>query len=186
MKPEKRLLKYYKSIQRLVRNKAHSYDFDYDEVLQYVLHHLENDDYKKIRAFKDGGPASFETFITTVVVRLIVSFYRQTKSRKNKMEKFGRGLLTMEILGPEKSLLEMEKIRFMETALELLPAQLETLTKEEQRILKMKYLEDLKLSTISRVLHLSRFKTARLLEDAIVKLRRSLDDAIKKSKAPGE
>lgn len=186
MKPEKRLLKHYKYIQKVVRHEAYCYYFDYDDVMHYVLHHLANDDYKKVRAFDEEGDACFKTFITTVVVHLIISFDRQTKSHKKRLEKFGRSLLIQGILEPDKFLIEMEEIQFKEKALGILPGILKTLTDDEQRIIKMKYYKGLKISTISRELKISWYKIRKMFEDAREKLKRGLDEALKKNQEHGD
>lgn len=196
---KKLLWKHYKHIQRLVRHLASRYGLDPDDVLNLVLDELSKNDFGKITAYEGRYRCTFKTFINKVVANLVYSFLRKKKSREKTLEEvepdvFDQGksvekssqtIFDQEIKEPLEILVEIEAGESREKAAAHLPEILKNLDKEERRAIKMKFFKGLKISTISRELKLSRHKVKRILENAEFKIKRQLNEILKRRKNPG-
>jgi RNA polymerase sigma factor (sigma-70 family) len=196
---KKRLWKHFRQIQRLVKQKSYRYGLDHDVVLNLVLDELSKNDFSKIRAFEGRQQCTFKTFINTVVTNLVVGFFRKKKSRERTLEevepdvfvqgkcieKFNQTIFDQEVKEPLEILLEIKESELLEKALTHLPKILKKLDKEEQRVIKMRFFKELKISTIARELNLSRHKVGRILENVKFKIKGQLDEILKRNKNPG-
>ena len=72
---QKQLYNHNQYIESLSRKRFH-YLVTAEEAYAYVMEKLEADDYRRIRAFS-GQRASFRTFLTTVVNRLLIDFRKK-------------------------------------------------------------------------------------------------------------
>lgn len=172
------LLEHYSYIVSIVEYHAEKFDLDYDNVLNFVLDKLSANSYKKITAFK--GKSSFKTFITTVVARVIYTYGRRIGDREKKVEELSFDVPAPNAQNPLEFLVEIEEARHKEKALKYLPGILKSLTKQEQRIIRMKHEWELKISTVSKTLGVSRYRVERILEGAEFKIKQQLDYCLAK------
>ena len=172
------LLEHYNYIASIVQYHANKFDLDYDNVLNFVLDKLSANNYKKIAAFE--GKSSFKTFITTVAARLIYTYGRRTGDREKKVEELSDLIPAPNVQNPLEFLIEIEEARHKEKALKYLPGILTSLAKQEQRIIRMKHEWELKISTISKTLRVSRYRVERILEGAEFKIKQQLDSCLAK------
>ena len=172
------LLEHYSYIASIVRFHTEKFDLDYDNVLNFVLDKLSANNYKKIAAFK--GKSSFKTFITTVVARLIYTYGRRTGDREKKVEELSNLIPAANFQNPLEFLIEIEEARHKERALKYLPGILKSLAKPEQRVIRMKHEWELRISTISNTLRVSRYRVERILEGAEIKIKQQLDSYLAK------
>jgi RNA polymerase sigma factor (sigma-70 family) len=175
------LLAYYGYIVSVVEYHAKRFDLDHDDALNFVLDKLAANDYKKIRAYR--GESSFKTFITTVVARLIYTYGRKVGSREKKVGELSHDVPDPNVRNPLEFLIEVEGERFKEKALQCLPGILKNLTKQEQRIIRMKYEWELKISTVSKTLGISRYRVERILEGAEFKIKQRLESYLAKNRS---
>lgn len=172
------LLEHYTYIASIVEYHAEKYDLDYDNVLNFVLDKLSANNYKKITAFK--RKSSFKTFITTVVARVIYTYGRRIGNREKKVEELPDQIPAPKVQNPLDFLIEIEEARHKEKALKYLPGILKSLAKQEQRVIRMKHEWELKISTISNTLRVSRYRVERILEGAEFKIKQQLDSCLAK------
>lgn len=172
------LLEHYSYISSIVEYHAEKYDLDYDNVFNFVLDKLSANNYKKITAFK--RKSSFKTFITTVVARVIYTYGRRTGDREKKVEELSTDVQAPNVQNPLEFLIEIEEARHKEKALKYLPRILKSLAKQEQWIIRMKHEWELKISTISNILQVSRYRVERILEGAEFKIKQQLDSCLAK------
>jgi RNA polymerase sigma factor (sigma-70 family) len=173
------LLEHYSYIASIVEYHAKKFDLDHDDVMNFVLDKLSGNNYKKIRTFK--GKSSFKTFITTVVARVIYTYGRKTGSRGKKIYGLIYDIPDPNSKNPLEFLIEIEEARHKEKALQYLPGILKNLTKQEQRIIRMKHDWELKISTISKTLGISRYRVERILEGVEFKIKQQLDSCLAKN-----
>lgn len=172
------LLDHYTYIASIVQFHAKKFDLDYDNVLNFVLDKLSANNYKKIAAFK--GKSSFKTFITTVVARVIYTYGRRIGGREKKVEELSTDVPAPNVQSPLEFLIDIEETRHKEKALKYLPGILKSLAKQEQRVIRMKYEWELKISTISNILQVSRYRVERILEGAEFKIKQQLEFCLAK------
>jgi RNA polymerase sigma factor (sigma-70 family) len=170
------LLEHYSYIASIVEYHAKRFDLDHDDALNFVLDKLSGNDYKKIRDFK--GRSSFKTFITTVVARLIYTYGRKSGTRAKKLEELPCDVPDPETKNPLEFLIEIEETLYKEKALTFLPGILKSLSKQEQRVIRMKHEWELKISTIAKTLDISRYRLERILGGAEFKIKRQLDTCL--------
>jgi RNA polymerase sigma factor (sigma-70 family) len=173
------LLEHYSYIASVVEYHAEKFDLDHDDAFNFVLEKLSGNNYKKIRDFK--GKSSFKTFITTVVARLIYTFGRKAGSRGKKIGELSNDIPDPNARNPLEFLIEIEEARHKEKALKYLPGILKSLTKQEQRIIRMKHEWELKISTVSKTLGISRYRVERILGGAEFKIKQQLDSCLAKN-----
>jgi RNA polymerase sigma factor (sigma-70 family) len=167
------LLEYYRYIVSIVEYHAKRFDLDRDDALNFVLEKLAGNNSKKIRDFK--GKSSFKTFITTVVARLIYTYGRKVGSRGKKVGELSNDVPDPNTRNPLEFLIEIEDAWYKEKALQYLPGILKSLTKQEQRIIRMKHEWELKISTVSKIHGISRYRVERILGEAEFKIKQQLE-----------
>jgi RNA polymerase sigma factor (sigma-70 family) len=169
MDAEKILFEHYNYIQKIVQIKSNQYGLDYDDCLNFVLDKINQDDYKKIRAFK--GESKFTTYITVVVNRLIISFARQKKKLPEIPEMIEQTPLDI--------LIDKQKKEYQELFKKNLPELLNQLGVQERMVIKMKYFKDFNISQISQNLKITRYEIEKTLSSSLEFLKEKIKEICK-------
>ncbi|MCP5108531.1 MAG: hypothetical protein GY950_34420, partial [bacterium] len=152
-----------KYIQRLLMNKLGTSDPNDIRLLDIgdaVREKLEKNGLKRLKGFKEK--ATFKTFLTTAVIRLLYDSWRQKRSIGENVTKYGPefdALFDPPVGDPFNRLLQLEDDHIKQKAAAFLPQVLAKLDDKEKLVIQLKYEKNMKISAIARTLERTRFKT---------------------------
>ncbi len=164
-------------IRRIVMRKtgaASINDAGATEALAFITESLEKNDMERLRKFKEES--QFKTYLTTVVNRLYIDFWRKQGRDREKLTSHAREFI-VPVKGPLGTLLEQERELTWEKAAAALPGILETLEDKERLAIHLKYKKNLNVSAIARTLGETRFKTDKFITQIEQRLAASIGAA---------
>jgi RNA polymerase sigma factor (sigma-70 family) len=153
----------------------------------FVLAGLRADDYRRIRAFREGGRTRFTTFLVVITSRLCVDHHRQLYGRYSDPAGEGDGHAArrdlVDLVGDELALATLpadtpapdHDVRIGELR-EALDAALTSLEDEERLLLRLRFEDQTSVRDIARVLGLpSEFHVYRRLQGVLRNLKSNLE-----------
>lgn len=158
----------------------------------YVVEHLREDDFRRLRAFRETGSGKFSSWFLVVARRLCVDHHRQRFGRVDKpaageatMEQVARRRLA-ELLGEELDLAEIEDVGTLrpdervqaDELREALQQAISALSAEDQLLVTLRFKDGLSVRRIAKILgHSNPFRLYRRVDRILASLRELLEQA---------
>jgi RNA polymerase sigma factor (sigma-70 family) len=181
---------------RLLLHVARSRGTEYDRVLDryaYILEHLQEHDFRRLRAYRSGGRGRFTTWLVVVARRLCLDHHREVYGRVARVDlDYGvrtenhaarrrlTDLLT-EPIDPEGLSCERENPEQSTRRAQLeavLDEAIDALDGDAQLLIRLRFEDDLSAAEIARVVKLpTPFHVYRRLDQILARLRRALVEA---------
>lgn len=149
---------------RLVLHVARSLGGGHDRVMDryaYILEHLQEDDCRRLRAFRPDGPARFSTWLAVVARRLCYDHHRELFGRQrgepDVEDRQRRALGDLTRLDGEQTLAALPAAVNLESELEsaeqlaALAAAVEGLEPPDRLLLQLRFSDELSALEISRI-----------------------------------
>ena len=184
---------------RLVLHVARSLGGGHDRVMDryaYILEHLQEDDCRRLRAFRADGPAQFSTWLAVVARRLCYDQHRESFGRQrgdpDVEDHQRRALGDLSRLDGEQSLAALPAAVNLESELEsaeqwsALAAAVENLEPPDRLILQLRFTDELSALEISRLVGApTPFHVYRRINRILAVLRARLDGGTDGARADG-
>ena len=136
-----------------------------DECQEYILEHISRNDMAKLKSFK--GMSSESTFAYVVVNNLIKDFLK-TKKNVVSYDEFSPHALSDSSSSNEESLIKILDDEKVKTTLQ-------TLTKENQLIIKLRYYDEYPVQEIAELLHKTPKQISKKIETIKNQLKKMLN-----------
>lgn len=181
---------------KLLLHVARSFGGDHDAVMDrftYLLEQLRRDDFRRFRAYAATDQSEFSTWLVVVAQRIYLDHERHRYGRFRQREgesstpeeELAARRRLVDLIGAEVDLSSIVDPRAQSAEDGVLSAEihralvsaLRTLEPRDRLLIKLRYEDDLDMSTVARTLGLpSRFHAYRRLTRALSDLRRALAD----------
>jgi RNA polymerase sigma factor (sigma-70 family) len=145
------------------------------EITDFIMKEIEKDGLARLKKFEER--ADFKCFLGMVITRLWYDFLREHYKAKKNLTKFDHefeSLFDRPVDSSYDLMIKLEDEELKKEAAGMLSQILENLAPEEKLAIKWKYEDDLNISSISRALGKTRYKTEKLLEETEEKIRRKI------------
>lgn len=181
---------------KLLLHVARSFGGDHDVVMDrytYLLEQLRRDDFRRLRAYAATDQTEFSTWLVVVAQRIYLDHERHRFGRLRQqgeqsaafVEEIAARRQLVHLIGAEVDLSTIVDLRAHNAGDDVVSAEiyralvsaLRTLEPRDRLLIKLRYEDDLDMSTVARTLGLpSRFHAYRRLTRALSDLRRALAD----------
>jgi RNA polymerase sigma factor (sigma-70 family) len=173
---------YYALAEKYIRNRmmrklevSDPNDIRVLEITDFIMKEIEKDGLARLKKFEER--AEFRYFLGMVITNLWYDFLREIYKAKKNLTKFDsefESLYERPVDSPYDLIIKLQDEELKKEAAGMLPQILENLAPEEKLAIKWKYEDDLNISSISRALGKTRYKTEKLLEETEEKIRRKI------------
>jgi RNA polymerase sigma factor (sigma-70 family) len=151
----------------LIRNRVGE-NISLDEVIIFCQDKLEKNAFQRLKKFSEMS--KFTTFVYVISRNITIDYLRRHGEKKANVNKYSQEFAAIfpgDITHTEDVYIKIEEDEIKQKIADRLPELVKNLSPDERLAVKLRFEENLKISTIARTMGITRYKAQQLMDNAI-------------------